>query len=63
MSDVQRVNDGTWYTIVCRECNPDPEDMLIMPFETAQARGEWAAAHTKGSGHDRWLVLDQPRDL
>jgi hypothetical protein len=45
-----------WYVLVCRECgNGD----LPMPFESAEARGRWAAAHTKGTGHDRWLVVDQ----
>jgi hypothetical protein len=46
-----------FYVLVCRLCgNGD----LPMPFESAEARGKWASAHTKGTGHDRWLVVDQP---
>lgn len=48
----------TFYLLVCRECG-DSEDALVMPFESAQARGKWAAEHTKGTGHARWWVKDQ----
>jgi len=49
-----------YYVLVCRDCG-DGDQALPIPFETPQARGQWAAAHTRGTGHDRWLVLDQQR--
>lgn len=52
--------NGSWYVLFCREC--DGDDPLPIPFESAEARGRWASEHTKATGHDRWLVLDQPRD-
>lgn len=51
---------GVWYVLVCRDCG-DPDRPLPMPFESAAARGKWAAEHTRGTGHDHWLVLDQPK--
>ena len=48
-----------FYVLVCRECG-DPDRPLPMPFESAEARGRWAAGHTRGTGHDRWFVIDQP---
>jgi hypothetical protein len=49
-----------FYVLVCRECDgEDPEHWLPMPFPSPAERGHWAAAHTKGTGHDRWFVLDQ----
>lgn len=48
----------TWYVLVCRQCG-DPDKPLPVPFESAEARGEWATEHTKVSGHDQWLVIDQ----
>jgi hypothetical protein len=46
----------TFYLLVCRECgNGD----LVMPFGSAEERGKWAGAHTRGTGHDRWWVKDQ----
>ena len=50
-----------FYVLVCRDCG-DGDDMLPMPFESPQARGKWAADHTRATGHDRWLVKDQPRE-
>jgi hypothetical protein len=47
------------YLIVCRDCDR-LDDPLPIPFETAAARGKWAAAHTLGTGHDHWLVFDVP---
>lgn len=47
---------GTTYLLVCRLCG---DGELVMPFESAQARGRWAAEHTKGTGHDQWWVCDQ----
>lgn len=48
----------TWFVIVCRECSPELD--LVMPFESPEARGRWASEHKRGTGHDRWLVLDEP---
>lgn len=47
-----------FYVLVCRDCG-DPEKPLPMPFSSPEERGKWASAHTKGTGHDRWLVVDQ----
>ncbi len=48
-----------WYVLVCRVC--DPEGDAPMPFDSAAKRGRWASEHTRGTGHDLWLVLDQPK--
>jgi hypothetical protein len=53
MSDPTR---AVWFVLVCRICTPE----LPMPFPSAEARGKWAAAHTRGTGHDSWIVIDQP---
>lgn len=47
-----------WYLLVCRECDQN-ERLLPQPFSSAADRGHWAAEHTRLTGHDRWLVLDQ----
>jgi hypothetical protein len=60
----ERMSEDTvkvFYVLVCRQCG-DPDRPLPMPFESPAARGQWAAAHTKGTGHDRWFVLDQPAE-
>lgn len=49
----------TWYVLWCLDCGGDVD----MPFTSAEERGRWAAAHTRGTGHDRWRVLDVPCDL
>ena len=49
-----------WYVLVCRECGDD-EDAIPIPFLSPRERGEWAAEHTKSTGHDRWFVWDEPR--
>ena len=56
-----------FYVLVCRECGgdldgnpPKLEDLLPIPFESPEARGHWAAGHTRATGHDTWFVLDQP---
>lgn len=54
MTDETRI----FYILICRECG-DGENALPMPFESAEARGKWAAEHTRGTGHDRWFVIDQ----
>lgn len=51
----------TWFVIICRLCSPDYVNNVI-PFESAEARGKWAAEHTRGTGHDSWIVLDHPRN-
>lgn len=51
-----------WYILCCRECDGDG-DPLPIPFETPEGRGRWASEHTKGTGHERWLVMDEPRDV
>ena len=48
----------TYYVLVCRDCG-DGDDALPMPFGSAEERGKWAAAHTRGTGHNRWFVTDQ----
>lgn len=47
-----------FYVLVCRQCG-DPDRPLPMPFGTQDERGQWASEHTKATGHDQWLVLDQ----
>jgi len=48
----------TFYVLVCRDCgNGD----LPMPFGSTAERGKWAAQHTRATGHENWLVLDQQR--
>jgi hypothetical protein len=50
----------TFYLLVCRECgNGD----LVMPFDSPAERGKWAAAHTRGTGHDRWFVTESDHRL
>jgi hypothetical protein len=46
---------AVFYLLACRECgNGD----LVMPFSGQEERGKWAAAHTRGTGHNHWLVTD-----
>lgn len=45
------------YVLVCRLCG---DGNLVMPFESAAARGKWASGHTRGTGHDQWFVKDLP---
>ena len=47
------------YLLTCRECG-DPDRPLPMPFGSPAERGHWASEHTRTTGHDRWIVLDQP---
>lgn len=35
---------------------------MPIPFQTPQERGKWAAEHTKGTGHDSWIVLEHGRE-
>jgi hypothetical protein len=48
----------TFYLLVCRQCG-DPERSLPIPFDSPAERGKWAAEHTSGTGHDRWIVRDE----
>lgn len=50
----------TYYLLVCRACG-DGKDALVMPFDSAEERGQWAAAHMRGTGHDFWYVEDEQR--
>ncbi len=47
------------YVLFCRECDEGFPKPLPMPFESAEDRGRWAAAHTKGTGHAKWFVIEQ----
>jgi hypothetical protein len=48
-----------FYLLACRECG-DPDRPLPMPFGSPAERGKWASEHTRATGHERWIVLDQP---
>lgn len=48
-----------YYLLLCRDCG-DPERPLPIPFESPAARGKWAAEHTASTGHNRWIVRDEP---
>lgn len=50
-----------WYVIDCKECD-EGGVALPIPFDTPEARGRWAADHRNATGHDRWLVIDHPRE-
>jgi hypothetical protein len=50
-----------WFVLFCREC--DPELRGPIPFESAAERGRYAAEHRAGTGHDAWLVIEQPREI
>ncbi|GJF06587.1 hypothetical protein [Pseudonocardia sp. D17] len=46
------------YLLWCRECEDEPSPDNAIPFGSPAERGKWAAEHRRGTGHDRWLVLD-----
>jgi hypothetical protein len=50
-----------FYIIFCRKCD-NPNWPLPIPFESPEARVKWATAHTAGTGHDKFIVLDQGED-
>jgi hypothetical protein len=50
-----------FYLLVCLECEVEPTRPSPIPFESAEARGKWAAEHTRGTGHERWWVEDERR--
>ncbi len=47
-----------WYVIRCLDCDEASGHEVDMPFSSPAERGRWATGHTKGTGHDRWLVVD-----
>jgi hypothetical protein len=49
----------TFYLLVCRDCTTGGAQPLPIPFGSARERGQWATAHTTGTGHDHWWVHDQ----
>jgi hypothetical protein len=49
-----------FYVIRCLVCDEAAGQPLDMPFGSARERGQWATAHTKATGHERWLVVDVP---
>lgn len=55
-----RTEPTIYYVLACLECG-DPDEPLLMPFESAAARGKWAAEHTRATGHARWYVKDEQR--
>jgi hypothetical protein len=44
------------YVLICRKCDPNLD--APMPFPSPEERGRWASEHTRGTGHDLWLVYD-----
>jgi hypothetical protein len=46
--------DGQVFLLLCRECSTD----VPIPFDSAEARGKWAAGHRDATGHDTWWVHD-----
>jgi|ERR1035441_3395655 hypothetical protein len=48
----------TFYLLACLECG-SPERPLPMPFGDQAERGKWASEHTRGTGHDLWLVWEE----
>lgn len=49
-----------FYLLICRECG---DGDLVMPFDSPAERGKWAAAHTAGTGHQRWFVTESAARL
>lgn len=52
-----------FFLLWCKVCTPDPQPGNAMPFDSAAERGKWAGAHTRGTGHDSWLVIDTPEKV
>jgi hypothetical protein len=50
-----------FYMLGCLECG-DPDRVLLMSFASPAERGHWGSEHIKATGHDRWIVIDQPDD-
>lgn len=48
-----------FYLLACLVCDPP----LPMPFSSEAERGKWAATHTRGTGHSRWHVWEDPPGL
>lgn len=53
----------TFYVLRCLTCDEESDMPLPMPFATPDARGCWASEHTKATGHFRWDVTDEPREV
>lgn len=51
------------YLLNCLECDARCRRPLAMPFGSPAERGKWASEHTRGTGHNRWLVRDEPRPV
>jgi len=45
----------TWHLLVCLDCTK------AEVFDTPGERDGWQQAHTESTGHQRWIVKDQPR--
>lgn len=46
------------FVLVCRECGGGDE-ATPLAFESQEARGKWASAHTRETGHDLWFCPDR----
>lgn len=49
-----------FFILACRQCGNPERPPLPMPFGSPAERGKWASEHTAATGHDQWVVLDQP---
>lgn len=60
MLEQDKAEGTVFYLLICRECgNGD----LVVTFDSPAGRGKWAAAHTRGTGHDRWFVTESTARL
>lgn len=50
-----------FFLLNCLDCDDLGHRPLAMPFGSPAERGKWASEHTRGTGHDRWLVRDERR--
>lgn len=60
MSEPAEPSEGATDTrcvLVCRDCSND-EFLALMPFSSPAKRGQWAAQHTRGTGHASWFCAD-----
>jgi hypothetical protein len=49
-----------FYLLICMVCAEiDSSNSLPIPFETPEARREWAKAHREGTGHNNWGVKNE----
>lgn len=60
----ERAAGEPWFVAICRTCWPEaqlvPDVRLVgeMPFRSVAERGKWCGEHTRGTGHDSWLLLE-----